>query len=158
MGQTKAQELMKNSIRVERVECGLTDTLSGAKKYIERTFSVLPVFGLRENGNCQCSQGAKCASPGKHPMPKSEGGWNVLHAKDEVNLRRIFGSGSGVNMGIATGEEHGIFVLDFDVAKGGTIESIPFQLPRTLTAKTGGGGLHHGLSVSAESHHQKFHQ
>ncbi len=46
----------------------------------------------------------------------------------------------GANIGIPTGEASGLLVLDED--RTGALSELPGELPKTTTARTGGGGLH----------------
>jgi putative DNA primase/helicase len=66
------------------------------------------------------------------------------------------------NIGIATGDRAGIFVVDIDPRNGGfetlaALEQKHGQFPDTLTAKTGGGGLHYyyriprGTKISSDA-------
>ncbi len=56
------------------------------------------------------------------------------------------------NIGIATGPESGIFVVDLDGEEGieafRKLEAEHGQIPKTPIASTGGGGLHYLLQVS----------
>ena len=72
-----------------------------------------------------------------HPSPPQADG--ALRA-DFVNARRIFRQYPDANIGIATGEEYGIFTIDEDTYKGGNIAEFGIELPETLTSVTGGGG------------------
>src|SRR5882724_6059724 len=66
-------------------------------------------------------------------------------AKREVDGAAEWDRATGV--GFATGARAGFFVVDVDPAKGGeesliTLEAEHGPLPKTLTVRTGGGGLH----------------
>lgn len=94
---------------------------------------LIAVHGIRASKICKCSKGSKCSSPGKHPL----GNWRT-NPKTPV---------PGDNVGVPTGPESGVWVLDVD-AKGGGMESIAAlihdnDMPRTLVAMTGGGGVHY---------------
>jgi len=59
-----------------------------------------------------------------------------------------------MNIGILTGSDTGVFVLDVDPRHGGdeslkTLEAAHGNLPITLTAKTGGGGIHYLFQIPA---------
>lgn len=91
------------------------------------------VYGISK-GACACREGAKCATPGKHPV----GFWRT-EPRDPKD---------GDNHGVATGD--GFWVLDIDVSgdKQGlaTLQSlieIHGVLPKTLTVITGSGGCHY---------------
>lgn len=80
---------------------------------------------------------------GKKPLWK---GWPEK-ATAELNVAKQWCC-NPLNIGIATGQESGIVVLDIDPRNDGE-ESIQWlerelgRLPQTVTAKTGGGGLHY---------------
>jgi len=121
--------------------------LAAALQYARLGFRVLPVYGLF-NGACACPKGESCESPGKHP--RSRRGVNDA-TTDSAKILSAFASWLGTstttNIGIATGAESGIFVLDVDPRHGGedslrALESEQGQLPGTLESKTGGGGRH----------------
>jgi hypothetical protein len=65
----------------------------------------------------------------------------------DAEIKTLWGNRTNFNIGIATGEVSGFWVLDIDMDKGGR-ESLEAwenkygSLPTTLTSKTGGGGKH----------------
>jgi putative DNA primase/helicase len=122
---------------------GLRDPLQAALRYAACGFGVFPVFSAVD-GACQCKD-PNCSSPAKHPK--------VLRGvkaatTDEKQVREWWGDlWPGSNIGIATGAQSGITVLDVDPRHGGDrtlaeLEEQHGRLPRTPTAKTGGGGEH----------------
>lgn len=71
--------------------------------------------------------------------------WPTAATANELNVRRWFRK--GCNIGVATGKGSGIVVIDVDPRNDGgeTLERLERDLgplPRTVTAQTGGGGLH----------------
>ena len=104
---------------------------------------VLPMYSVKD-GCCGCSKGKACDRPGKHPMTPHG-------VKDATTNRHQIKSwwteSPDANIGIATGSEFGILVLDIDPRNGGT-ESLKRlkkelgPLPDTVTVITGGGGRH----------------
>ncbi|HEX8196395.1 MAG TPA: bifunctional DNA primase/polymerase, partial [Pyrinomonadaceae bacterium] len=112
------------------------DFASDVLDLIKRGFSVFPICGVRDDGSSACYRGAHCADTGKHPIEK---GWQQKLITDEVTAWRVFHGKSAVNVGIATGEQSGFFVVDEDIAKGGNIADLGIVFAETLTAKTGGG-------------------
>jgi hypothetical protein len=74
----------------------------------------------------------------KNKTPK--GSWREYQTERaaESRIRAWFKSNPSINIGIVTGKVSQIVVIDVDVQKGGIIP----HLPRTVTAKTGGGGKH----------------
>lgn len=113
-----------------------------ALNYSRRGWKVIPLHSLL-NGICSCGR-PDCQSKGKHPLTKSglkDG------ATDEAKIREWWVQNQDANIGIVTGEESGIFVLDVDAGSGGyesltILEAAHGPLPITLTANTGGGGKH----------------
>lgn len=68
-------------------------------------------------------------------------------ATSELSVAREYLKGNS-NIGIATGRESGIVVIDIDPRNGGelglkSLEKELGTLPKTVTAQTGGGGLHY---------------
>jgi hypothetical protein len=109
--------------------------LACALFYAARGWAVFPVHGIRE-GVCTCPDGAACKRPGKHPR---NGNGRTGATTDAAQVRRWWSTWPEANIGIATGRESGIIVKDRD-----DLEAVlPGEIPRTITARTGGGGLHH---------------
>lgn len=114
-----------------------------AHNYARRDWPVVPVH-TPIGDTCSCESDT-CSSPGKHPMPPS----GLKEASTEE--RRVnfwMGSHSNANIGVRTGADSGFFVLDIDVKDGGPeslalLEKQHGQLPKTVQAKTGGGGSHY---------------
>lgn len=127
----------------------MTDTtvsplLAAALGYARRGWSVLPLHSFRPDGACTCSKGAECVSSGKHPRTK-----NGSHdaTTDEETIRDWWRQYPAANVGIATGERSGIFVLDADAKNGGpeslaALECQHGALPWSARVRTGSGGLH----------------
>jgi len=111
---------------------------STAISYGDMCWRVLPLYGIID-GRCACGN-PKCESPGKHPQSRfaPHGVKNATFDGNEIC--RWFGNGEVLNLGIATGPESGIVVVDVDERHGGA-ESLKAlgDLPRTATVKTGGG-------------------
>jgi hypothetical protein len=114
--------------------------LDAALAYAGLGWRVLPIQGVRPDGTCTCKN-AKCASPAKHPV-----GSLVPHGlkgatADEATIRRWWTQCPDANVGIAT---DGLLVVDVDPKNGGDQAQLARlgNLPVTVTAKTGSGGLH----------------
>ncbi len=128
-----------------------------AENYSKLGWKVLPVHGIL-NQQCACGK-SNCQSPGKHPA--------VPHGvKDSTNnptlIRRWFAKRNNKNIGIATGKESGLVVLDIDPRHNGENSLARLQkeygnLPPTLQVRTGGGGLHfyfkypNGVSIKSRT-------
>lgn len=120
------------------------DMYQAALNLASREFAIIPVHGVTSDGACACARGAACDSPGKHPRLK---GWPVLATTDQKIITQWWSMWPEANIGIATGRKSGIFVLDVDPRNGGddSLEKLLQEigdLPATLSARSGSGGLH----------------
>lgn len=105
-------------------------------------WSVFPVHSI-QNGQCTCGGGPKCA-PGKHPMTRH----GVKDAtKDPSAIREYWTRYPFANIGIATGEPSGFFVLDCDGEEGAAslkeLQEKYSELPETVQSITGSLGSHY---------------
>lgn len=97
----------------------------------------------RDQGKHPCHQ-TVCESVGKHPRLME---WEKKATTDEATIREWLKMWPASNVGIATGTDFGA-VLDVDPRHGGlealaALESKHGKLPETLTADTGGDGVHY---------------
>ncbi|MGH9182027.1 MAG: bifunctional DNA primase/polymerase, partial [Acidimicrobiales bacterium] len=104
---------------------------------------MVPVAWMAD-GHCGCRTGAGCAHPAKHPL--SRGGLKAA-TTDPARLDEWWGHWPAAGVGIVTGTRSGIVVVDVDPAHGGndslsSLQEAGVGLPRTLYARTGGGGWH----------------
>lgn len=103
---------------------------------------VFPIHSIRD-GRCTCPNRA-CVNPGKHPRTVH----GLLDASlDEAQIRRWWHEWPDANIGIATGADSNVIVLDVDPRHGGDeslamLEREHRTLPDTVEAITGGGGRH----------------
>ena len=104
----------------------------------------IPLYGVLEDGACQCREGKGCKNPGKHPCI---GAWQNSGTDDPAVLEDWRKRWPGLNLGIVTGEPSGFFVLDVDPDHGG-IDSLKewkeqgLDLGAPPLFRTGGGGFH----------------
>lgn len=132
-------------------ECSLTDA---AVLYASHGFRVLPVYGVHPDGACQCSEGAGCKSPGKHPVGKE---WQKRATSDVDAVRDARRGFEHANVGLAMGPcELGYLVcIDIDDAEpwDELCAARDLHFPDTLTARTGraSGGTH--LFFKLADHH-----
>lgn len=118
--------------------------------YTVAGLAVLPLHTLK-NGTCTCGRPPgngpdDCHSPAKHPLTR--------HGKDDATtdlgvVAEWFARWPGCNWGVRP--PVGTVVLDVDPRNGGgtaiaELQERHGQLPATLTARTGSGGLHIWLS------------
>jgi hypothetical protein len=127
-----------SSVSIPRTENHL---LSAALAYAARGWPVLPLHAVA-NGACTCPDPA-CTSIGKHPL-------TVHGSKDATTdadrIRRWWAEAPTANVGLATGQAAGRFVVGPDGQAGiealAQLERQHGALPRTPTAGTGSGGRH----------------
>ena len=112
-----------------------------AISYVDLGASVLPIYGVKD-GHCACGR-LDCDSPAKHPHGRLAPHGLKNATKDGNLICQWSGSGEAVNLGILTGPESGLVVLDVD-PRHGAEESLKVlgTLPETATVATGGGGKH----------------
>jgi hypothetical protein len=115
-----------------------------ALSYIEEGWSLTPLYTYNISG-CTCSEGMNCYTPAKHPvLPAWQHEDNQAHTADEAE--HVFRE-NNFNVGIVTGEQSGVFVIDVDPDKGGTDSWHRLCQDNTYTTntrshKTGSGGKH----------------
>ena len=118
---------------------------SMAKVYVRMGFAVLPVWSTR-SGRCACGDD-DCESPGKHPIGRlaPEGSKSATRKLETVRL--WWTEEPNANIAIRCGQEAGIVAIDIDPRNGGDATWAALTqahgLPHTLTAHSGGGGLHY---------------
>lgn len=117
----------------------VSDLLQAAVTYASRGWPVLPLHTPHE-GACSCGK-ANCRSIGKHPRLA-----NGLKgaSTDEATIRAWWARWPDANVGILTGPESGVVVVDVDSRHGGDItlaslESANSALPPTPESTTGAG-------------------
>lgn len=122
-----------------------TSVLEHAIAYAEIGWLVVPLHWPIINGTAHCSCGKPdCASPAKHPLTAH----GLKDATRDVNeIRRWWFRWPVANIGIATGAESGIVVLDVDPDKGGETSIAELMdehgdIPETVESATGGNGAH----------------
>lgn len=117
--------------------------LDQALEYANRGWKVVPLHTPDAQGKCSCHK-ADCPSVGKHPR-------TMNGAKDATTdtekLARWWDMWPDANIGVLTGAESGIVVLDVDVKSGGdkTLKHLIEQhgkFDEKVYANTGGGGWH----------------
>lgn len=113
--------------------------LDSALGYAHRGWRVFPLHGI-VNGVCTCGR-SDCGSAGKHPLVR-RGLYEATTDPDK--LRSWWRRWRSANIGIATGAESGIVVIDIDLpaALPSLGPLLEHGLTRTLTGLTGGGGIH----------------
>lgn len=117
--------------------------LESALRYLGLGYSVIPVHGITEEGQCTCGV-VSCGARGKHPRGK----WGEFTTRrpTEKEVRSWWGRWPSSNIGIVTGAISGIVVVDVDGERGrASLEEagIPVSdFPVSPRVSTGGGGVH----------------
>lgn len=117
----------------------MEDRASLAVGYAKKSFKIVILHGINEDGNCTCSKGANCKSSGKHPIYSN---WVKRATTSEEEIIAETKIHPYANIGFATGDNY--FVLDIDIDHGG-YESLKEYgyIKKTLSVRTGSGGSHH---------------
>lgn len=118
--------------------------ISCALYYAYYKMAVFPVYFVYDDGTCSCENPACGRNTGKHPM--TDHGFKDASV-DEGMIRHWWEGEPNANIGVRTGEESGIVVIDVDPRHGGDVafEALLAQhgpLPVTPRVRTGGGGWH----------------
>jgi len=130
--------------------------LQAALNYIERGWRVFPCYAAKADGSCTCDD-SQCEDQGKHPYTDfaPHGFKSASNTRDDIE--RWFGPNAPpLNLAVATGAVSGLTVVDVDmgVDKVGDVTwralIEEYGEPVTLSAKTGGGGIHFFFSYSAD--------
>ena len=110
--------------------------------YAGQGIAVLPLHSIHL-GRCTCEK--DCASPGKHPIYAPgvlENGVKGA-SKDVSKIRRWWERWPTANIGLATGRQSDLFVIDVDGKQGERslkrLQRRYGKLPKTLIAQTGNG-------------------
>jgi putative DNA primase/helicase len=116
--------------------------LECAIAYADLGLPVLPLWSVDAYGHCLCGK-KDCPSPGKHPHGKHAHHGLKDATTDGGAIAKWFSNGP-INIGIRTGTESRLVVLDVDPDHGGN-ESLKKLgvLPNTPRVQTGSGGQHY---------------
>jgi hypothetical protein len=117
--------------------------VSVALDYAARGWAVIPLHTADAAGRCSCRSRA-CRNPGKHPRT---GNGVKDRSTDSGQIRRWWSQWPEANVGVATGADSGLVVLDVDMDKKGfeTLDRLQAEhgpLPTTPAVLSGGGGYH----------------
>ena len=113
--------------------------LSAALLYAEIGWKILPLYTVAEN-RCDCARGDSCSSPGKHPRTQ-----RGVHdaSSEEGQIRAWWAQWPESNVGIQTGEESGVCVIDVDCAGSQSLERFgPPVIDDCPIVDTPSGGYH----------------
>jgi len=115
--------------------------VSDALNYAKSGLLVFPLHAVKD-GKCTCAK-SDCKAPAKHPRTAH----GLTQASNDLNyVKYLFScfTYASANIGIRTGKESNLVVVDVDSGKGGRIEDLYNFVPKdtlekTLWVKTGGG-------------------
>jgi putative DNA primase/helicase len=122
-----------------------------ARAFTALGLPVFPLHSINEDGACTCQQ--DCGrNAGKHP--RTVHGFRDASTSPE-QIDTWWERWPEANVGIATGAQSGIWVLDIDPDKGGDASLVELErqhgpLGRTWRVATGGGGAHVWFCSSGE--------
>lgn len=111
--------------------------------YVTNRTRVFPLYGVHD-GVCDCGN-PECGSPGKHP--RTEHGFQDA-SSDPVQVAEWWSRWPNANIGMPTGIQTGVLVVDVDPRHGGR-ESLQALMdahggfPLTPEVRTGSGGSHY---------------
>ena len=130
----------------ERGKLSMTNsdnTASVAAAYVQRGWKVIQLHDVTA-GACSCRFGQYCDSPGKHPLDNA---WQLNYLSTAPEVYAAWARHPHANVGVVTGPDSGIWVLDIDPGHDGHLSLAALEmehggLPKTYTVRTGSGGLH----------------
>ena len=119
------------------------ERLEAALAYARLGWRVIPIHSPLRDGGCTCGK-ANCGAAGKHPRIKA---WQQDASADPDQIRTWWTQWPEANVGLLMGQASGVIAIDVDPRNGGseTIEKLQSEhrgLPKTVTALSGGGGVH----------------
>lgn len=122
--------------------------LTAALQYASIGWRVIPLYGIvdyDDRWGCECRKGIACPSPGKHPRL---GEWTKQATTEAGQIQQWWKDFPAANVGIATGAQSGVVVLDIDPKSGGrdSMRRIVEEFGRMeqgLIVETGSGGWHY---------------
>ena len=94
-----------------KVKMSISDSkIQIIENYIKRGWKVFPIQWVKGAGRCSCAN-ETCKSAGKHPLTKNGFKDATL---DVQQVKAWLKAWPEMNVGIATGQESGLVVLDVD--------------------------------------------
>jgi len=140
------------------------DLLNYALYYAEIGYPVFPLHNTEFKDSviqCSCSKKGHCENIAKHPRTKN--GFKDA-STDGGQVSKWWAKYSDANIGLVTGTESGMFVLDIDVKDGGIYSLNDIEenyqdlmqdefesVQSTLAAISGSGGLHYYFKYILDS-------
>jgi RecA-family ATPase len=123
----------------------MTTSLEYALSYAKIGWAILPVWSCDQHGNCRCSKGTNCITPGKHPHRLAPHG-HLEATTDENKIKLWYASDPDAGIGVACDRSE-LVVLDIDPRNGGyeTLAEIDVENSLFISnciADTQSGGEH----------------
>jgi len=117
-----------------------------AEFLVKQGWYIVPIWSVDSNGHCCCGN-SNCTSSGKHPIGQLAPNGLKNASDDLTTIKKWLESIPDINLGVCTGTDSGIIVLDIDPVHGGEeslskLVSTYGPLPQTATVTTGSGGRH----------------
>jgi len=118
--------------------------LETALAYAGFGWRVIPLHTPLLDGGCTCGR-TNCPAAGKHPRIAA---WQRDASTDPEQIETWWKQWPEANVGLLMGQEAGLIAIDVDPRNGGTetlykLTNEYEPLPATVTALTGGGGIHY---------------
>lgn len=119
-----------------------------------RGWHVFPVLPPTKDGECPCSN-PECTSPGKHPAIRQ---WQERATTSEAQIRQWWEDWPDHNIGVATGRDSDLLVLDVDGATGRASIADGRDIPDGPAVSTGrtDGGTHHYMACPEDFDARNF--
>jgi hypothetical protein len=118
--------------------------LRWALVYVDLGWPIVPLWSVDKNGKCLCHR-RNCSRPGKHPHSRLAPNGIQDAARDKDKVKLWFAS-NDLNMGIITGPQSNLLVMEVDPDKGGDESLAKLEAKygklAAIEAVTGGGGKH----------------
>lgn len=125
--------------------------VDAALAYQARGWRVIQLHSVGPDGvTCSCHRGGNCTSKGKHPRDNE---WQKNPPLSTPDIYALWDERPKANIGIATGSESGVFVVDLDPKDDGVeafkalVAENGGEFPTTYCAQTGSGGYHYYLRM-----------
>lgn len=114
--------------------------LENVQDLVKSGLWVFPVHSM-EDGQCTCGN-PECKDAAKHPLTQQ--GCKDATQDTQKLVQYFSGDYAIANIGVSTGSKAGYWVMDVDdIASLSTLEATHGPLPKTITARTGSGGVHY---------------
>ena len=117
--------------------------IEAASEYVQRGWWPIPLHHLTPEG-CSCGETEEGHAVAKHPRERS---WQKGERPSAADVYTLWEKWPEANVGLATGDRSGFWVLDVDPKNGGNLALRDLmdeygELPATYEVSTGSGGHH----------------